>query len=117
MRSWAQEKALGLAKRLRRFALRIGVRREWYELGFFDGWEAANNIMIGVEKELTNMSHKKNAELTKGNGPPEKSGSPKKAAHHEGAAGSGSVSKSKFGKESRDPVGQKEPGKSRGPGG
>lgn len=64
------------------------------------------------------MSHKKNAELSQGKSAPgQKSGSPDKAPHHEGPAGSGPVKSSKFGKDSRDPVSQKEPGKSRGPGG
>jgi hypothetical protein len=41
-------------------------------------------------------------------------GSAKKVAHHEGVAGAGPVSGSKFGKGSRDSVSEKEPGKSRG---
>jgi len=61
---------------------------------------------------------KKNAELTGGKGAaPQRTGSPKKSPLHEGPAGSGSVAKSKFSKESRDSTGEKEPGKSRGPGG
>lgn len=61
---------------------------------------------------------KKNAEIAGGKGAPgEKSGSPKRVAHHEGPAGAGPVSRSKFNKDDRDEVGQKEPGKSRGPGG
>jgi hypothetical protein len=63
------------------------------------------------------VSHK-NAELSKAKASPgQKSGSPNKTPHHEGAAGAGSVTRSKFNKDDRDPVGQKEPGKSRGPGG
>ena len=61
---------------------------------------------------------KKNAELSNPKARLEqKSGSPGKTPHHEGPAGAGSVTRSKFGKEDRDPVSQKEPGKSRGPGG
>ena len=52
-----------------------------------------------------------------GPGPSEKK-RVEKTAHHEGPAGAGSVAKSKFHKESRDEAGsEKEPGKSRGPGG
>ena len=120
MKTWASEQALGIAKRLRRFRLRIGARRQWYELGFVDGWEAANNIVEGTTKEQRDMSHRKNeknAEIAGGKGAPgERSGNPDRRAHHEGPAGAGSISKSKFSKESRDSAGEKEPGKSRGPG-
>jgi hypothetical protein len=44
-------------------------------------------------------------------------GSAKKVAHHEGMAGVGPVSGSKFSKGVRDSISEKEPGKSRGPGG
>jgi hypothetical protein len=61
---------------------------------------------------------KKNTEIAGGKGAPgQKSGKPDRVAHHEGEAGAGSVSRSKFNKDDRDTVGQKEPGKSRGPGG
>jgi hypothetical protein len=61
---------------------------------------------------------KKSDELTRGgSAPPERAGKPNKSPLHEGPAGSGSVSKSKFHKETRDSVSEKEPGKSRGPGG
>lgn len=46
-----------------------------------------------------------------------KAGSPVKARLHDGPMGAGDVSTSKFGKASRDSVSEKEPGKSRGPGG
>lgn len=46
-----------------------------------------------------------------------RSGNIRKLAHHEGLAGSGGISRSKFGKEGRDAVSEKEPGKSRGPNG
>lgn len=44
-------------------------------------------------------------------------GNVRKQALHDGVAGAGEISKSKFGKEGRDAVSEKEPGKSRGPGG
>lgn len=52
----------------------------------------------------------------------QRGGSPKKAAHHEGPAGSGEsrdLGNAKFNKEGRDsvPPASKEAGKSRGPGG
>jgi hypothetical protein len=50
----------------------------------------------------------------------QRSGSPKKAAHHEGEAGAGEMRDlggRKFNKENRDSASEKEPGKSRGPGG
>lgn len=40
-----------------------------------------------------------------------------KAPLHEGAHGAGAISKSKFNKDTRDEVGEKEAGKSRGAGG
>lgn len=47
----------------------------------------------------------------------ERAGRPGKSPLHEGPAGSGEVSRSKFNKDTRDSVSEKEPGKSRGPGG
>jgi hypothetical protein len=61
---------------------------------------------------------KKNAELSNPKARLEqKSGNPGKSPHHEGPAGAGPVTRNKFNKDDRDPVGQKEPQKSRGPGG
>jgi hypothetical protein len=60
----------------------------------------------------------KKSEITGGKGaPPQQSGSAGKAPLHEGPAGAGAIAKSKFNKEDRDSVGEKEPGKSRGAGG
>lgn len=52
-------------------------------------------------------------------GPAGRGGNPKRARLHEGPAGAGAVKGSKFAKEARDaaPPSEKEPGKSRGPGG
>lgn len=50
----------------------------------------------------------------------QRGGSPSKAPHHAGEAGSGEMrdlGNRKFNKEGRDSVSEKEPGKSRGPGG
>ena len=47
----------------------------------------------------------------------QKSGNPGKARLHEGEAGSGKISGSKFSKDERDSVSEKEPGKSCGPNG
>jgi hypothetical protein len=59
----------------------------------------------------------KNSEIEGGKGAPgQRSGTPGKAPLHEGPAGTGAIAKSKFSKESRDSVGEKEPQKSRGPG-
>lgn len=61
------------------------------------------------------MSHKeskKGAGIEQPSGPAERRGKVSKAPHHEGPAGCGAISRSKFSKESRD-VGEKEPGKSR----
>lgn len=66
-----------------------------------------------AKKETESRSEVRDPSEQKG----QRSGSPSKAAHHEGPAGEGPVAKSKFGKEERDSVSEKEPGKSRGPGG
>jgi hypothetical protein len=59
----------------------------------------------------------KKSEIAGGKGaPPEQAGTPGKAPLHEGPAGAGGSAKSKFAKESRDQVSEKEPGKSRGAG-
>lgn len=49
MRSWREEAGLGeyRGKRLRRYVDREGMRREWYELGFRDGWKARGEIEEG----------------------------------------------------------------------
>ena len=47
----------------------------------------------------------------------QKSGNPGKARLHDGPAGSGPVMRSKFSKDDRDAVTEKEAGKSRGPNG
>jgi hypothetical protein len=61
---------------------------------------------------------KKSNELVGGSGAPaERRGKAGKSPLHEGAAGGGPTAKSKFGKETRDLVGEKEPQKSRGAGG
>lgn len=107
-------------KRLARYRERVGNRREWYELGFKDGWEAR-----GEEEELTKRTDrkgksymaKKSDEITQPGGPGAKSGRAGKSPLHEGPAGAGPVARSKFNKETRDSVGEKEPGKSRGAGG
>jgi hypothetical protein len=61
---------------------------------------------------------KKSDEPVGGTGAPaERSGKAGKSPLHEGPAGGGPVVKSKFAKESRDSVEEKEPEKSRGAGG
>lgn len=57
---------------------------------------------------------KKNIDMPAGKEPAERSGSPDRSPHHEGPAGAGPVTRSKFSKEARDDVSEKEPGKSRG---
>lgn len=47
----------------------------------------------------------------------QRGGNPSKARLHEGPAGEGPMQRSKFNKDDRDPASEKEPGKSRGPGG
>jgi hypothetical protein len=90
-------------------------RASWYTLGFKDAWEIATKTNSEVER---NEMAKKSDELTQGDSAPgARSGKPEKSPLHEGTAGSGPVAKSKFSKESRDSVSEKEPGKSRGPGG
>jgi hypothetical protein len=60
---------------------------------------------------------KNRSEIVGGKGAPgEQAGTAGKAPLHEGPPGAGAVAKSKFAKETRDQVGQKEPGKSRGAG-
>jgi len=60
----------------------------------------------------------KKSEISGGKGAPgERSGTPGKAPLHEGPAGAGPLTKSKFNKEDRDSVSEKEPQKSRGAGG
>jgi hypothetical protein len=60
----------------------------------------------------------KKSEISGGKGAPgQQSGKPGKAPLHEGPAGSGPLARSKFNKDDRDNVSEKEPGKSRGPGG
>jgi hypothetical protein len=92
-------------------------RASWYTLGFRDAWGIANSLRQTIEtrKEEEQMA-KKSDELTQGDSaPPERAGKPGKSPLHEGPAGSGPIAKSKFSKETRDNVSEKEPQKSRGP--
>jgi hypothetical protein len=60
----------------------------------------------------------KKSEISGGKGAPgQQAGTPGKAPLHEGPHGAGPVTKSKFNKDSRDNVSEKEPQKSRGAGG
>jgi hypothetical protein len=113
VRTWGCERALErmMGERLRRFKDRWGLRREWYEIGFRDGWESAWNNEERTIKE-DDMAKKSVSEVK--SNPAQRSGNPNRAPKHEGPAGSGSVMRSKFSKEDRDSVGEKEPGKSRG---
>lgn len=65
---------------------------------------------------MSKKESKKEAAIEQPGGPREREGKPGKAGHHEGPAGAGSVSRSKFNKDDRDPEppSEKEPGKSRG---